>query len=180
LEGVADPDQILRVKERYCQGTLLVLQRWRWYYAMRFGIAVDVLSVVLLNADLEEENTMFNLTVTNNGPFSFFFDGGNRPFTPGQTYQFPQLAGLHIIQTSGMGDVLFVDLGEKKLDPYTTPKIPWTLKPLGGVIRYRGLDAYFRYQGVGNVTMVIDLVGSISVHFDQGGMMVNLDDMTVK
>ena len=79
-----------------------------------------------------------------------------------------------------MGDVLFVDLGEKKLDPYTTPKIPWTLKPLGGVIRYRGLDAYFRYQGVGNITMVIDLVGSISLHFDQGGMMVNLDDMTVK
>ena len=123
---------------------------------------------------------MFNLTVTNNGPFSFFFDGGNRIFTPGQTYQFPELAGLHILQTSGMGDVLFVDLGEKKLDPYTNPKIPWTQKRLGGVIRYRGLDAYFRYEGVGNITIVIDHVGSIIVHFEQGGMMVNLDDMTVK
>ncbi|PYS92438.1 MAG: hypothetical protein DMF64_09145 [Acidobacteria bacterium] len=78
-----------------------------------------------------------------------------------------------------MGDILFFDLGEKKLAPYTHPKIAWTGKKWGGLIRYRGLDAYFRYEGTGHVAIVIDEYGSIHLHFDQGGMIINLDDLAV-
>ena len=122
---------------------------------------------------------MFDLTVTNNYVWGFFVDGGNRVFEQGQTYQFPHWSGNHIIAVSGMGDILIRDLGEEKLKPYTDPKIPWTEKKWGGVVRYRGLDAYFRYEGVGHLTIVIDNVGSINLHFEQGGMMINLDDVTV-
>jgi len=34
-------------------------------------------------------------------------------------------------------------------------------------------------MGTGHFTIVIDEVGSISIHFDEGGMMVNLEDMRV-
>lgn len=122
---------------------------------------------------------MFDVSVTNNYVTGFFIDGGNQLFQPGQTYQFPHWSGHHTIQIPGMGDINIIDLGETKLAPYTNPKIPWTEKTWGGVVRYRGLDAYFRYEGTGHFKIVIDHVGSISVHFDQGGMMVNLDDMSV-
>ena len=47
------------------------------------------------------------------------------------------------------------------------------------MIRYRGLDAYFRYEGGGGVNLVIDQYGSIAVSFPRGGMLVCLDDFTV-
>lgn len=121
----------------------------------------------------------FNVTVTNNYVTGFFVDGGNRIFEPGQTYQFENWSGQHTIRIYGMGDINIVDLGETKLKPYTHPKIPWTEFKWGGVLRYRGLDAYFRYEGAGQIAIVIDQVGSISVHFEQGGMMVDLADMRV-
>jgi hypothetical protein len=80
----------------------------------------------------------------------------------------------------GMGLLNVVDLGSRKLDQYTNPGLPWTQLPLGGVIRYRGLDAYFRYSGAGRVEVTVDAIGSISLHFDQGVMIVNVADLEVK
>ncbi len=78
-----------------------------------------------------------------------------------------------------MGHINFIDLGQTKLDPYTNSKIPWTTKTWGGVIRYRGLDAYFRYEGTGKVLVVVDQVGSVNVTLEQGGMIIALPDLTV-
>lgn len=122
---------------------------------------------------------MFDVTVTAKYAAGFMIDNGNRIFDPGQTYQFPHWSGQHTIHLYGMGDINFIDLGDRKLTQYTDPKLPWTEKTWGGVIRYRGLDAYFRYEGTGHVKVVIDEVGSVNLHFDQGGMIVNLADLTV-
>ena len=121
---------------------------------------------------------MFNVTVVNNSPFGFFVDGGNQVFGQG-THPFPNLSGIHFINPGPMGNVVIIDLGDKKLDRYTNDKLPWTKQTWGGVIRYRGDDAYFRYEGTGNIKIVIDNVGSIQVQFDQGGMQVGLEEMTV-
>jgi len=121
---------------------------------------------------------MYDVTLNNNFRFGVFMDGGNQVFVPGETYQFRQW-GTHCINVPWMGDIFFIDMGDQKLNAYTNPKIPWTEKPLGGLIRYRGLDAYFRYEGSGHVTVTIDQFGSIDLHFDQGGMQISLDDMTV-
>ena len=79
----------------------------------------------------------------------------------------------------GMGDLLIIDLADRKLDQYTNQNIPWTRSTWGGLVRYRGLDAYFRYEGQGKVDIVIDRHGCAHLKFAQGGMMINLADMEV-
>jgi hypothetical protein len=87
--------------------------------------------------------------------------------------------GNFLIEVPGMGNILFLDLGNRKLPGYTNPKIPWTNFTWGGLIRYRSLDAYFRYEAGGKVDVVVNPQGSISLTFAQGGMMINLDDLSV-
>jgi len=48
--------------------------------------------------------------------------------------------GHHTIQVAGMGDILILDLGDKKLDKYTSDKLHWSKMTWGGVVRYRGLS----------------------------------------
>ena len=122
---------------------------------------------------------MYNVTLTVKYA-GVFVDGGNRIFDPSpQPYQFTNW-GDHFITVPNMGDIKFIDLGNKKLAPYTNPKIPWTEKTWGGLIRYRGHDAYFRYEGQGHVGVTIGEHGSVHLHFDQGGMIIQLEDLTVE
>lgn len=130
---------------------------------------------------------MFTLNVTNN----YFQDvGGHYVPIKGQGYQMfsagpnggtvtvPNLGNFEM-QVPSMGLILFLDLGNYKLPQYTQPNLPWTNLTWGGLIRYRGDEAYFRYEGTGVVTMVVDRYGSISLSFPQGGMNVRLNDLTV-
>lgn len=121
---------------------------------------------------------MFDVSITSDYLGGYFVDGGNRVM-PNKS-QFPHWSGHHTIQVMGMGDILILDLVDKKLDRYTNDKLPWTKMNWGGVVRYRGLDAYFRYEGVGSIEIRIDLVGSVSLRFkDHGGMIVSLSDLDV-
>jgi hypothetical protein len=121
---------------------------------------------------------MFDVSVTSEYLLGYFVDGGNK-IMPNKGV-FPHWSGHHTIQVPGMGDILILDLVDKKLDKYTNDKIPWTKMNWGGVVRYRGLDAYFRYEGVGGIDIKIDLVGSVSLRFkERGGMIVNLADLDV-
>lgn len=76
-----------------------------------------------------------------------------------------------------MGPVNFIDFGDHKLEGYTDAGQPWTEKTWGGLIRYQGIEAYFRYEGGGSVNAVIDGYGSITVAFVQGGEIVSLPDL---
>src|SRR5436305_10660809 len=125
---------------------------------------------------------MYNVVVTNNYVYGLHAEvAGAPPPGPGGGYQIvPEGGGkatfVHwgtaMIPVAGMGNILFLDLGNRKLDAYTNPKLPWTQMTWGGLVRYRGLDAYFRYEGTGQVDLVVDQVGSISLHFSHGGMIV--------
>ena len=121
---------------------------------------------------------MFDVTINSDYLWGYFVDGGNQVF--GKKAVFPHWSGHHTIQVNGMGDILILDLVDKKLDKYTNDKLPWTKMNWGGVVRYRGLDAYFRYEGVGSIEIRLDMVGSVSLRFkDRGGMIVNLADLDV-
>ncbi len=122
---------------------------------------------------------MFDVTVTCNYRHGFQVDNGNQIFGPGQTYQFPHWSGDHAIHLWGMGDLIILDIGQERLKQYDNPKLAWTNRQWGGLVRFRGSDAYFRYDGTGHLTVVIDQFGSTDLHFDQGGMIVRLDDLTV-
>jgi hypothetical protein len=127
---------------------------------------------------------MYDVAVTNNYiyPISLEMEGWPPPSQSippnGGQYTYQGL-GNGIMTIAGMGPINFLDLGNQKLDAYTNPELPWTEFTWGGVVRYRGMDAYFRYEGQGTVNVTVDQEGSISLHFDQGGMIVDLDDMTV-
>ena len=121
---------------------------------------------------------MFDVTITSEYLGGYSVDGGNQAF--GNKAVFPHWKGHHTIQVMGMGDILILDLADKKLDGYTNDKLPWTKMTWGGVVRYRGLDAYFRYEGTGLIEIKIDLVGSVKLRFkDRGGMIVSLSDLDV-
>ncbi len=120
---------------------------------------------------------MYDVVITNN--YIHPLKAGEATIAPnGGKGTFPHTTNL-IVQVTGMGFINFIDLGETKLDNYTNPKIPWTELTWGGLIRYRGLEAYFRYEGTGQVDVVVDKHGSTSVHFKQGGMIVSLPDFNV-
>ena len=122
---------------------------------------------------------MYNVSITNNYMYSLFMDGGNRIIAePNGGKAHLTDWGNHALNVAWMGDINFIDLGRKKLDGYTNPKIPWTEATFGGLIRYRGLDAYFRYEERGQVDLILDHVGSVRLHFPQGGMIIHLDDLT--
>ena len=87
--------------------------------------------------------------------------------------------GSNALNVPRMGDINFIDIGDYKIPQYTNPDIPWTQQKWGGVVRYRGLDAYFRYEDLGLVELVVDRFGSVQLRFPKGGMMVNLDDLSV-
>lgn len=122
---------------------------------------------------------MFDVTITSECLMGYFVDGGNRVM-PDKS-QFPHWSGNHTIRVPGMGDILIIDLGERKLDKYTNDKLPWTMLKWGGLVRYRGLDAYFRYEGTGLIEIKIDLVGSVTLSFkERGGMIVKIPDLSVE
>lgn len=121
---------------------------------------------------------MFDVTVTNNYANPLFVAGKKIADPKGGKASLAHFSN-QAITVPGMGDINFVDLGDKKLSDYTNPKIKWTEFTWGGLVRYRGLDAYFRYEGGGLIQVTVDELGSVALHFAQGGMIVRLDDMTV-
>ena len=126
---------------------------------------------------------MYNVKVTNNYFHSLHLDDPEANnvkniVAPGKTVTFDNW-GNHILYVRGMGEINFIDLAEQKLPQYTSSDLPWTQQTWGGLIRYRGLDAYFRYEGGTTVEEVVDSHGCLDLKFQKGGMIVHLADVTV-
>ena len=121
---------------------------------------------------------MYSVSVTNNYIYALQVVGGKVVPEKGGQATFDNW-GSHRILVPGMGEVNFIDLGDRKLEGYTNPKLPWTNSTWGGLIRYKGIDAYFRYEGQGQVHMTVDSEGSVALSFPQGGEVIRLDDLTV-
>ncbi|BBL76741.1 hypothetical protein [Methylomagnum ishizawai] len=119
---------------------------------------------------------MYSVDLKNNYSLAVFMDDGNRLIGPHEI--FPGW-GTHRLNIRGMGDLAFFDLGDYKIARFTNKDIPWTLYTWGGLIRYRGQEAYFRYEGNGVVNVELDRWGGVKLNFPQGGMMVRLEDLVV-
>ncbi len=131
---------------------------------------------------------MYSVSLTNNY-FSFvsldFIWDGHSGYSPGAVISSNSNGkwdrwGNHILNVNGMGPITCIDLGSKRLSGFTHEEIPWMKHHWGGLIRYRGLDAYFRYEGGGHVEMVLDEHGCLHCQFPQGGMLISLRDLQVK
>ena len=122
---------------------------------------------------------MYSVSVTNNYIYPVqVANGDHEPIPVGSTATYDEW-GSNYINVPGMGPINFIDLGDQKLAGYTNPRLPWTESTWGGLIRYSGIDAYFRYEGGGSVELIIDEHGCVTLTFAQGGDIISLDDLTV-
>jgi len=121
---------------------------------------------------------MYNVTITNNYILPLFV-GTHKVADPHGGKGILAHFSNQALTVPGMGDINFIDIGNRKIDKFTIPDVPWTKSTWGGVVRYRGLDAYFRYEGEGMIEVTVDELGSVSLHFPQGGMIVKLADLRV-
>jgi hypothetical protein len=111
--------------------------------------------------------------------YGFTLNDNPHVYPPNQIVKFAGW-GSNIINVPGMGPMNFIDIANTTLPQYTNPKLPWTNYTWGGLIRYRDVDVYFRYEGEGSVAVTLDLHGSVQVSFPVGdGMVVDLDAMSV-
>ena len=121
---------------------------------------------------------MYDVSITNNYIYDVTVQGESPIAAKGGTAKYTGW-GSKVMDVPGMGPVSFIDLGDHKLEEYTDSQQGWTEHTWGGLVRYSGLEGYFRYEGGGSVDLVIDAYGSITVSFAQGGEIISLPDLAL-
>lgn len=83
--------------------------------------------------------------------------------------------GSIIFTIPGMGEMNFIDLGNKKIPGFPEPSQTW-----GVLVRYRTIEAYYRYEGGGELTATIDNLGTCTLTTANGSMIpISLEDFIV-
>ena len=78
-----------------------------------------------------------------------------------------------IITVPGMGEIVFFDLGDKKLPGYDL-KETW-----GALLRYKNVEIYNRYEGEGHIILVVDSYGSIITNARGSIELISLPEFTI-
>lgn len=122
---------------------------------------------------------MYNLTIKNNYIYTCGFRGstGNKIHTihPGGSETINNL-GNGILNVDGQGVVNFIDLLDNKIPGYAYPKEHW-----GVLVRTHTVEGYYRYEGGGELTLVIDKYGGYTLSTQNGTMvMISLPELTIK
>jgi len=106
---------------------------------------------------------MYTLTVDNH--YSYDIAASNGDTIPqGENLVFNNMGSI-ILTIPGMGDVNFIDLGDKKLEGYPEPKETW-----GVLVRYCAKETYYRYEGQGQLTATVDNFGACTIATINGSM----------
>lgn len=106
---------------------------------------------------------MYNLTVNNN--YGRDLGVSNGVTIKSGTNRVFNSQGSLFLMIPGMADMNFIDLGDKKLPGYPQPKETW-----GVLVRYSNIEAYYRYEGEGQLTATIDNLGTCTLSTDNGSM----------
>lgn len=84
--------------------------------------------------------------------------------------------GSIIFTIPGMGEMNFIDLGDKKLPGFPELKQTW-----GVLVRYRTVEAYYRYEGGGELTANFDHLGTCTLTTTNGAMIpISLEDFIIQ
>jgi hypothetical protein len=84
--------------------------------------------------------------------------------------------GSIIFTIPGMGEMTFIDLGDKKLPGYPELSQTW-----GVLVRYRTIEAYYRYEGAGELTASFDNLGTCTLTTTNGSMIpIQLEDFIIQ
>lgn len=108
---------------------------------------------------------MYTLTVNNNYGSDIgasngvtIKKGGNHVFND---------RGSIFFMLPGSGEINFIDLGDKKIEGFPIPKQYW-----GVLVRVHSMEAYYRYEGAGEITATIDLYGTLHLTTNNGDMII--------
>jgi hypothetical protein len=116
---------------------------------------------------------MYTLTVNNNFSRDIGVSNGVT-IASGKSHVFNKRGSLFLM-VPGIGDISFQDLGDKKIEGYLIPKETW-----GVLVRVHTTEAYYRYEGGGELTATLDQYGSLSLSTTNGNMIpISLPELTI-
>ncbi len=119
---------------------------------------------------------MYSLNVTNNYIWQITADNGAVKIGErGGTHTFDKLGSL-FLNIPGMGQMVFIDLGEGKIPGYPIVKETW-----GVLVRSANVEAYYRYEGGGNLSLTFDAFGTATLATTNGTLIsISLDELIVE
>lgn len=119
---------------------------------------------------------MYKLEVKNNYNWQIEADGGQvRIAEHGGSHTFTESGSIYF-NIPGMGQMAFIDLGEKKIPGYPFVKETW-----GVLVRGANVEAYYRYEGGGNLSAVFDQFGTCTLSTTNGTLIqIVLDELIVE
>ena len=116
---------------------------------------------------------MYDLTVNNNYQQDISASDGVTIKRSGN-HVFNNQGSLYLT-IPGSGQINFIDLGDKKLEGFPIPTQTW-----GVLVRVHTTEAYYRYEGQGQLTATIDAYGSLQLTTNNGEMItISLPELTI-
>jgi len=111
---------------------------------------------------------MYNLTIINNFslPVEILTAGRATTISADGGTNTQDSLGTLVANVTGIGNVLFLDLGEKEIEGYALSG------KYGGLVRFEGLEIYFRYDDQANLQVTVDQYGSLSCEVQGGSAIV--------
>lgn len=81
-----------------------------------------------------------------------------------------------LLQIYGLGEVLFLDLGEEKIKGY-----PFPSERYGLLIRCHSTEFYYRFEQHGDIYLTIDALGCFSLQVKNGtAIQIKLPELSLK
>ncbi len=81
-----------------------------------------------------------------------------------------------LLQIYGLGEVLFLDLGEEKIKGY-----PFPSERYGLLIRCHSTEFYYRFEQHGDIYLTIDALGCFSLQVKSGtAIQIKLPELSLK
>lgn len=116
---------------------------------------------------------MYTLTVKNN--YVYDIGSSNGVTIPKNGSHVFNKKGSIYFTLPGIGEINFIDLGDKKIEGYPIPKETW-----GVLVRVHTTEAYYRYEGGGELTATINQYGSLDLSTTNGTMIpISLPELTI-
>ncbi len=97
---------------------------------------------------------MYNLTVTNN--YHYTVNAGSREIKPGDTFKVTENLGNIILTIPGLGSLNLLDIGEEHIGGPST-------KAFGVLLSYQGNECIYRYEGEGDLAIILNNLGQAKV-----------------
>jgi hypothetical protein len=117
---------------------------------------------------------MYTLNVKNDFIWPITSNEGTVIAASGGSHSF-QKQGSIILDVLGMGAFTFIDLGDTKLEGYPEVKETW-----GVLLRTHTSEAYYRYEGGGNLTANFDNLGTCTLSTTNGTLIpISLEELNV-